>query len=233
MEPPPNQDRALARLRSVCAADSLGHRLVIGRQVGAGGMGRVFEAVDEASGRTLAVKLVQHVRGDGDLTRFTAEAEILESLDHPAIVAYVSHGTTPAGEPYLAMEWLEGEDLGRRLERGPLSVAEAVALGRRLADGLSAAHGRGVIHRDLKPTNIVLVGREVGRATIVDFGIARGPRGGGGPLTRTGELLGTPGYMAPSRSAARAISTGGPICSRSAACSTTPSPDGCRSRGTR
>ena len=185
----------VARLRSVGASDTLGGRLRFVRQIGAGGMGRVHEAVDQASGRRLAVKLVESASGGGALARFTMEAEILESLHHPAIVAYVDHGTTPDGELYLAMEWLDGVDLDRRLARGPLTVAEAVALGRRLAGGLAAAHDIGIVHRDLKPGNIVLVGDDVARATLVDFGIAR--RRGDDRLTRTGQLVGTPGYMAP------------------------------------
>jgi hypothetical protein len=187
----------ITRLRAIGAADSLGHRLVLVRQAGAGGMGRVYQATDADSGRPLAVKLIRHVRGESALSRFAAEAEILESLHHPAIVAYVGHGTTPDGDHYLAMEWLEGEDLGRRLAAGPLSVADTLTLGRRLASGLVAAHRAGVIHRDLKPSNVVLVGGDVARATLVDFGIARRIGESGEALTRTGELLGTPGYMAP------------------------------------
>ena len=192
MSPP---DALITRLRGVGAADSLGKRLVLVRQIGAGGMGRVYQATDEATGRTLAVKLTQEVRGEVAISRFAAEAEILESLDHPAIVAYVGHGTTADGAQYLAMAWLDGEDLGRRLTRGTLSPAETVALGLRVASGLAAAHHAGVIHRDLKPSNIVLVDGDVARATLVDFGIAR--RVGSESLTRTGELVGTPGYMAP------------------------------------
>ena len=194
---PPHVDR----LRSIGAGDTLGHRLVLGRVVGAGGMGRVHEAIDESSGRRLAVKLIQTVRDDADAARFTAEAEVLEALDHPAIVAYVGHGTTPAGDHYLAMQWLDGEHLGQRLEREPLTVADAIALGRRLAAGLAAAHAAGVVHRDLKPGNIVLVDGDVARATLVDFGIARRP--GADSLTRTGDLLGTPGYMAPEQARGR------------------------------
>ena len=196
-QPPPlsTPDAFITRLRGVGAADSLGKRLNLGRQVGAGGMGRVYQATDEASGRVLAIKLIQEVRGEQAISRFIAEADILESLDHPAIVAYVGHGTTADGAQYLAMDWLEGEDLGQRLARSTLSVPETVALGLRVADGLAAAHRAGIIHRDLKPSNIMLVGGDVDRATLVDFGIAR--RVGSDNLTRTGELVGTPGYMAP------------------------------------
>jgi hypothetical protein len=182
------------RLRDLGVADSLGRRLRLGRQVGAGGMGRVFQAVDPATGQTIAVKLIEGV-GDRGLGRFSAEAEILEALDHPAIVSYVGHGTTPDGAHYLAMAWLDGDHLGEHLARGPMALADVVDLGRRVAAGLAAAHDAGVVHRDLKPNNIVLVGGDVRRATLVDFGIAR--RAGGDAMTRTGELIGTPGYMAP------------------------------------
>jgi hypothetical protein len=196
-------DPLVGRLRSIGVADSLGQRLVLVKQVGAGGMGRVYHATDEATGEPLAVKLLHEVRGDAALARFTAEAEILESLDHPAIVAHVGHGTTADGYPYLAMAWLDGENLSRRLARGALSVQDTIALGRRLATGLAAAHAAGVIHRDLKPSNIMLEGGDVARATLIDFGIAR--RAGGEALTRTGELVGTPGYMAPEQVRGRGL----------------------------
>jgi hypothetical protein len=188
-------DGNLDRLRDIGAADSLGERLRLVRQIGAGGMGRVFQAVDTVNGQSVAVKLFRTARGASDLGRFSSEAEILETLDHPAIVAYVGHGTTPDGDHYLAMSWLDGEHLGERLVRGPLSIDETLVLAQRLTSGLAAAHKAGVIHRDLKPGNIVLVGGDVASATLVDFGIAR--RAGVEGVTRTGELVGTPGYMAP------------------------------------
>jgi len=190
----------LARLRSLDLADTRGRRLALVRKAGAGGMGEVYEALDPALGQRLAVKLVQPGRSDDRLERFAAEAEILETLDHPAIVAYVGHGTTPRGQPYIAMQWLDGHDLGHHLEAGPLSLRDAVVVARRLADGLAAAHRAGVIHRDLKPRNIVLVDGDVARATLVDFGVARRA---GSDVTRTGDLVGTPGYMAPEQARGR------------------------------
>ena len=123
-------DEQMQRLRLAGLADTLGGRFVILRQAGAGGMGRVYEAVDPVSNRRLAVKVMAR-RSEADMARFAAEAEMLETLSHPAIVGYVAHGTTPEGDPYLAMEWLEGESLAARLRRGTLGVPDAVALAQR------------------------------------------------------------------------------------------------------
>src|SRR5690606_13738730 len=97
------------------------------RLAGSGGMSTVYRAVDARSGRDVALKLLP--AGGGDHERFLLECSVLERLKHPGIVAYVDHGQTEQGEPYLAMEWLEGETLTERLERGPLGVPEAVTLG--------------------------------------------------------------------------------------------------------
>src|SRR5262249_34890757 len=124
------------------------------------------------------------------------EARLLAELRHPAIVRYESHGVTPAGEPYLVMEWLAGETLSERLFRGTLSVEEAVVLGRRVAEAPSAAHERGVLHRDIKPDNLFLSEGMIERVKVVDFGIAR-TGAAARVVTRTGVLVGTVGYMAP------------------------------------
>src|SRR5262249_20762656 len=115
---------------------------------------------------------------------------------HPSIVRYVSHGVTDEGRQFLAMEWLEGEDLADRLQRGPLDPADAVTLGRRAAEALAIAHARGVVHRDVKPSNLFLVAGDVARVKVLDFGIARIPSGAQAP-TRTGNRVGTPRYMSP------------------------------------
>jgi serine/threonine protein kinase len=107
----------------------------------------------------------------------------------------------PSGSPYLAMEWLRGEDLAQRLARSRLTVAESLEMARRVAGGLAAAHGRGVVHRDVKPNNVRLVYGDAARATLLDFGIARTKLPGAdptmGPNTATGVVLGTVGYMSP------------------------------------
>jgi tetratricopeptide (TPR) repeat protein len=167
-------------------------------RIGQGGMGVVYAAQDLEHGRKVAVKILPGTLAfdPARVRRFEAEAEVLASLEHPAIVRYLAHGTTPGGEPFLAMEWLEGEDLAERLQRGPLSAAESVALARRVAEALAAAHARGVVHRDIKPSNIFLVAGEVGQSKVIDFGVAR-VAGSLRTGTASGVVIGTPGYMAP------------------------------------
>ncbi len=165
------------------------------RKAQSGGMGTVFRAHDRVSGVEVALKVL---RGQGahDVERFTREATILAGLGHPGIVRYVAHGITGGGEHYLAMEWLDGEDLGARLVRRGLSMAESLSIVRRAAEALAFAHGRGLVHRDLKPSNLFLVHGDVAEVKLVDFGIARQGLDVA-RVTRTGVLLGTPGYMAP------------------------------------
>src|SRR5262245_13609750 len=118
-------------------------------------MGVVFRALDRHTGGAVALKTL-HTR-DVQAERFAREARLLAELKHPGIVGYVAHGVTPDGAPYLAMEWLDGEDLGHRLSHAPLSIAETVRLARQAGEALAAAHARGVVHRDIKPTNLFLV----------------------------------------------------------------------------
>ncbi len=167
-------------------------RFAIERQAGSGGMGDVYRARDLAAGGDVALKLT---RASMDADRFTREAEVLATLRHPAIVRHVAHGATPEGEHYIAMEWLEGEDLADRLARSRLSIEESIALATRVAEALAEAHEKGIVHRDIKPANLFLRGGDVLGLTVLDFGIAR--VAAAKPVTRTGILVGTPGYMAP------------------------------------
>jgi serine/threonine protein kinase len=141
----------------------------------------------------VAIKRLRSDRGDG--RRFAREAAVLSAIEHPGVVRYLDSGLSDEGEPFLVMEWLEGEDLGARLERGPLSVGQAVALARQVAQALDAAHRRGVVHRDLKPANVFLVRGRLRAAKLVDFGLARGEQDDG--VSVPGTVLGTPAYMAP------------------------------------
>ena len=169
-------------------------RFEIERAARSGGAGTVYRAYDLREGGHVALKLLHAHRHDEEL-RFEREARLLAKLDHPGIVRHVDHGRTPAGVPWLAMEWLEGEDLAERLSRGPLTCDETVILGRRAAQTLAAAHAHGVVHRDIKPSNLFLPGRAMERVKVIDFGIARGA--GELRATLSGVAVGTPGYMAP------------------------------------
>ncbi|HEX8108814.1 MAG TPA: serine/threonine-protein kinase [Kofleriaceae bacterium] len=175
-------------------ADLLEERFEIEDRIQGGGMGEVFRARDRVSGEPVAIKVIASGH-DPRGARFAREVRLLSELSHPAIVRYVAHGVTAPGVPFLVMEWLDGEDLRRRLEREPLTIGESVALAARVAEALGVAHARGIVHRDLKPSNLFLPDRRIDQVKVLDFGIAR--RDGLTHLTRTGTLIGTPGYMAP------------------------------------
>ncbi len=176
--------------------DLLADRFEIEQLAGSGGSGRVYRARDLRTGEAVAVKVLHGAEIDAYAERFAREARVLSVLSHPGIVRYVAHGTTAAGEPYLAMEWLDGESLRDRIARRELSLREAVELVRNVAAALGAMHRAGIVHRDLKPGNLFLIGGEVSALKIIDFGIAR-IRTTAAEITHTGIMLGTPGYMAP------------------------------------
>jgi eukaryotic-like serine/threonine-protein kinase len=169
-------------------------RFYLEHLAGAGGMGAVYRARDITDGAMVAVKILtgREVR---EAERFDLEAAILADLTHPAIVRYIAHGVE-GGDHFIAMEWLDGEDLASRLDREPLTVVDAVGMVRRASEALAHAHARGIVHRDIKPENLFLPGKSIARLKVLDFGIARLTRGGR-KLTLTGSVIGTPGYMAP------------------------------------
>lgn len=177
------------------AGDVFDDKFELEKRIGTGGMGTVWRALDRTRGEHVALKVLRDPEGDG-AQRFLQEARILSTFEHPHVVRHVAHGIASSGEPYLAMEYLEGESLLARLERGPLDVDQSLTLCRHVADALGAAHARRILHRDIKPSNLFLIGGSVDRVKLVDFGIARSVDASNG-LTRTGSLLGTPGYMSP------------------------------------
>lgn len=160
--------------------------------IGSGSAGTVFRAVDERTNQTVALKLVTDL---GLRVRFAREAETLARLDHDAIVRYVGHGETDAGM-YLAMEWLEGEDLERRFQRGAIGWEGARTLGLRVSAGLAHAHALGCVHRDISPRNVFLPEGRLERAKLLDFGLVR-VEGDVLARTATNAVMGTPFYMSP------------------------------------
>ena len=181
------------------AGDLFANRFEIHRSAGSGGMGTVYCARDRYTAELVALKLLHDstesaVAADSD--RFGREARLLAELRHPGIVSYIAHGQTPEGQRFLVMEWLDGEDLSRRLSRGPLELTAALELFTAIAEALAVAHLRGVIHRDLKPNNIFLPRGDLKSAKLLDFGIARRLETSR-LMTRTGVVIGTPAYMAP------------------------------------
>jgi serine/threonine protein kinase len=178
-------------------------RFTLEAEAGRGGMGTVYRASDATTGRPVALKLLHAVTSPQVAMRFNREAVLLQGLHHPAIVSYVAHGTTGPGQPYLAMEWLEGEDLTHRLKREPLSLSEAVSLLRRAAEGLATAHRQGIVHRDLKPSNLFLREGRPEDVVLLDFGLARHAVPSLLEVTGTGMVVGTPGYMAPEQASSQ------------------------------
>ncbi|MBS2033183.1 MAG: protein kinase [Deltaproteobacteria bacterium] len=171
-------------------------RFVLDRLAGRGGMGSVYRARDNQTGEPVAVKFL-HASAQAHRARFVREAQLLAELQHPGIVRYVADGEAPDGELWLAMEWLEGIDVAERLRTEGMAPAESLQIVRAVAQVLELAHGHGVVHRDIKPSNLFLVGNDPARVKVLDFGVARLSSHPGAAGTRTGAMLGTPGYMSP------------------------------------
>lgn len=181
----------------------MGGRFVVEREVGRGGAGVVYRAWDKVSEHYVALKVIAADAGVSpeEEARLTREGELLSHLDHPGIVKIVAYGVLDDScLPFIAMEWLDGEDLVNRQRKNPLSIRQAVELIIQVATALETAHQAGVIHRDIKPANIVLTSRpaEAGELDVlpklVDFGTAAA---GDIRITRNGDVVGTPAYMAP------------------------------------
>jgi serine/threonine-protein kinase len=172
-------------------------------KLGSGGMSTVYLARDETLQRWVAVKVMHREMSDqpDQLERFRREARAVAQLSHPNVVAVIDAGED-GGYPYIVFEHVEGETLKQRIDRlGRLPVDEAAAYGIEVGRGLAAAHAQRLIHRDVKPQN-VLIDAE-GRAKVTDFGIARSLESDG--LTKTGRVLGTTDYVAPEQAMGQAV----------------------------
>jgi eukaryotic-like serine/threonine-protein kinase len=180
-------------------------------RIGRGGMGTVYAAIHPVIGKRVAIKVLRRdlCANADQVERFVQEAQAVNRIGHPNIVDIFSLGELPDGRSYFVMEWLSGEDLGKRLERGRLSLTAACHVLDGLACALAAAHAKGIIHRDLKPDNVFLCDGDPPPIKLLDFGIAKLV---GGPAqrlerTRTGSMLGTPRYISPEQ--ARGIAVDG------------------------
>jgi len=168
-------------------------------EIGRGGMGVVYRAVQRSLGRVVALKtlLRRDLATAGDLARFRSEAEAAARLDHAGIVSIFEVGEWD-GHPFYSMQFVEGTTLAKRLAAGPLPPREAAALLAKVADAVQAAHDRGVLHRDLKPSNILIDAS--GEPRVSDFGLAKRLEDEMS-VTHTGAILGTPCYMSPEQAA--------------------------------
>jgi len=184
-------------------------RYAITRKLGEGGMGVVYAGRDERLERTVALKTMSSLANDETARkRFWREARAAASVNHPNVCQLYEIGED-GGDLFIAMELLEGEALGERLRRGPLSVSETVPIGLGMLAALTALHARGIVHRDLKPSNVFLTPHGV---KLLDFGLARptDPElarslNSAAELTRTGMLVGTPRYMPPEQVKGEAV----------------------------
>ena len=186
------------------------HKYEIVRPIGRGGMGMVYEALNTAIGKRVAIKFIdaEMARNKDAVARFQREAQAASAVESAHIVEIFDSGITDEGLPFIVMELLRGEDLGHRIKRcGRLELAEALHVTAQILRGLHRAHEAGIVHRDLKPDNVFLVDRDDDSnfAKVLDFGISKVQRRGDVPartLTRQGTVLGTPFYMSPEQAQA-------------------------------
>jgi eukaryotic-like serine/threonine-protein kinase len=180
----------------VSAGMVLGGRYKLDERIAGGGMGDVWRGTDEVLGRTIAVKILLPSLLDeaGFAERFRGEARTMATINHPGVVDVYDYGSDPHVGAYLVMEYVEGDPLSRTLSRvGRLTPARTMALVAQAADALQAAHDKGIVHRDVKPGNLLV--RPNGTLVLTDFGIARSALVG--QLTAVGSVLGTASYISP------------------------------------
>jgi tetratricopeptide (TPR) repeat protein/tRNA A-37 threonylcarbamoyl transferase component Bud32 len=184
-------------------AQALADGYTFERELGGGGMSRTYLAREHALSRRVVVKVLSPELLQGlSVERFKREVLLAAQLQHPHVVPVLSAGDTD-GMPWFTMPYVDGESLRRKLEEGPIGIGESIGILRDVAKALAYAHAHGVVHRDIKPDNVLL---SSGSATVTDFGIAKAitasrTDGGNATLTQAGMAIGTPAYMAPEQAA--------------------------------
>jgi serine/threonine-protein kinase len=183
---------------------------IIESKIGEGGMGRVYGAQHPRIGKRVAIKVLgpQFCRDASTVARFEQEARLVSDVNHSNIVEVYQLGDLPDGRKYMVMEWLEGESLSDRIERGPMPPAEALMVLDAICDALESVHEKGIVHRDLKSDNVFLArGRNGVHVKLLDFGLAK--LAGNDPRaitkTKTGIIVGTPHYMAPEQARGKPV----------------------------
>ncbi|MDF1664389.1 MAG: protein kinase [Planctomycetota bacterium] len=164
-------------------------------ELGRGGMGVVWKAQDHKLNRIVAIKVMHTVQSMAQLRRFQREAEAVAQLRHPGIIQIFDVGTSPDGKPYIVMDFVDGDSLKEMVDEDLVSPEKALILIKQVADALTHIHDRGILHRDIKPHNIV-VDSKTGIPVLLDFGLAR-ERDKSSSLTEDGSVLGTVAYMPP------------------------------------
>lgn len=188
------------RTQAVPQAAVIGDRYRLDELVGRGGTAEVWRATDTSLDRVVALKLVT-IAHDDSSARAADEAKTLARLSHPSLVQVYDAGTDASGRPWVVMEFVDGETLGAALKRGPLALEEVRLIGLAVAEALDHVHTQGLVHRDVKPANILL--RQGGGAKLTDFGIAR--LVDAARVTSTGLLVGTASYLAPEQVAGEPV----------------------------
>jgi len=205
-------DKMPDRKKDPLIGELVGGRFLVLKKIGAGGMGAVYRARQEGMDRDVAVKVLLGDLSDNEtvLRRFTLEALAVSRLKHPNTIQIFDYGQTPQGNPYIAMEMLEGLTLHDVLRKErPLPIRRSLRIMHQIAASLAEAHSKGIVHRDLKPENIFLVpvGDNPDYVKVLDFGVAklRDKNDDKGTLTQAGSIFGTPRYMSPEQCSALAV----------------------------
>lgn len=188
------------KANEVAIGSVIGMRYRITSMLGRGGMGTVYKAIHVGLGKPVALKLLHKRFAGGEFeARFEREARAVARLDHPSCVRVLDFGKTADQKRFLAMEFIAGPSLAQTLDhRGKLSSAHAIHIASDVLQALAHARRAGVVHRDVKPANVMFARRDnVGRAVLIDFGLAR--LQDHSPLTRAGFCMGSPSYLAPER----------------------------------